>query len=296
MLWICVLIAAGLLFQGDFTAAQDLPLTYNSVSVTVGNDEGCPTNDQMETVRAGINQDIRTLIKKKIYLISPPDRVCDCGGQGWTRVAYLDMTDATQRCPRGWRSISSPVRTCGRSVNSGCSSATFRSGGLTYNRVCGRLVGYQFGSTEAFWYYNHVSQATIDSPYVDGGVSITHGSPRQHIWSLASGHSQQAVSTHDCRCNNGNEAVLVPPWVGEDYFCDSGNPNPSPSGVFYADDPLWDGTGCGPSTTCCEFNNPPWFCKRLPQATSDDIEVRLCGDEHLGNEDTPIEVIEIYVR
>lgn len=33
--------------------------------------------------------------------------------------------------------------------------------------------------------------------------------------------------------------VLVPPWVGEDYLCDSGNSdNMHPSGVWYTDDPV----------------------------------------------------------
>lgn len=95
-------------------------------------------------------------------------------------------------------------------------------------------------------------------------VSLMEIHARQHIWTLASGHSQVTTTTHDCRCNNGNEAVLVPPWVGEDYFCDSGNPNSSPTGILYLSDPLWNGAGCGSSTTCCEFNNPPWFCKQLP--------------------------------
>ena len=60
-------------------------------------------------------------------------------------------------------------------------------------------------------------------------------------------------------------------------------------GVFYADDPLWDGQGCGGTSTCCEFNNPPWFCKQLPQPTTDYIELRLCVDEDISNEDTPID-------
>ena len=65
--------------------------------------------------------------------------------------------------------------------------------------------------------------------------------------------------------------------------------------VFYPNDPLWDGQGCGTST-CCTFSNPPWFCKQLPQATTDDIEIRLCGTyyESVTQEDTPIELMEIY--
>ena len=288
--------------QGALSAAQDLPIQVDSIKIVPSLNQGgnCPLDGQLEAARAAFSQNVTTIIRNNINLINPspiPPRPCGCGGPGWTRIAYLNMSDATQTCPTDWRLRSTPIRTCGRSTGSGCNSATYDSGGLTYNEVCGRLIGYQFGSTEAFWYYNNRASVTINSPYVDGGVSITHGSPRQHIWTLASGHSQTAISTHDCHCNTGNEAVRVPPWVGDDYFCDSATtvPSGSPPGTFYTDDPLWDGAGCGSTTTCCEFNNPLWFCKQLPQATSDSIEIRLCGDEHLGNEDTPIELVEIYV-
>ena len=50
------------------------------------------------------------------------------------------------------------------------------------------------------------------------------------------------------------------------------------------------------TSTCCEFNNPPWFCKQLPQPTTDGIELRVRGDTSLSDEDTPLEVIEIYVH
>ena len=60
-------------------------------------------------------------------------------------------------------------------------------------------------------------------------------------------------------------------------------------------DPLWDGKGCGPTNTCCSFNNPPWFIKNLHSSTTDDVEMRLCkpyGD--IGS--TPIELVELYVQ
>jgi hypothetical protein len=66
--------------------------------------------------------------------------------------------------------------------------------------------------------------------------------------------------------------------------------------VFYADDPLWDGQGCGPTSTCCTFNNPPWFCKQLPQSTNADLEVRLCAGFPANVANTPIELVEIYVK
>ena len=47
--------------------------------------------------------------------------------------------------------------------------------------------------------------------------------------------------------------------------------------AFYLYDPLWDGEGCRSTSTCCEFNTPPWFYKSLPQNSSDNLELRLCG-------------------
>ena len=67
------------------------------------------------------------------------------------------------------------------------------------------------------------------------------------------------------------------------------------SGRYYPDNVLWDGVGCDSASSCCTFNNPPWFRKDLPQPTTNDIELRLCGDESGRSEDTPIEAIEIYV-
>ena len=63
----------------------------------------------------------------------------------------------------------------------------------------------------------------------------------------------------------------------------------------YNQDPLWDGRGCGSTSTCCQFNNPPWFCKDLPQPTTDDIELRLCVDQVV-NEDIILKLAEVYVQ
>ena len=65
--------------------------------------------------------------------------------------------------------------------------------------------------------------------------------------------------------------------------------------LFFADSPLWDGESCVFSI-CCEFNNPPWFTKTLPSTTSDNIELRICIHQVTGTENTPIELIELYVQ
>ena len=113
---------------------------------------------------------------------------CD-GEGGWTRVAYLNMSDPSQQCPTDFRLYNeSEVRACGRqnSLVGGCNSVTFSTYDISYSQVCGRVLGYQYASPDAIS-SNHgdgidpiASHNSIDAPYVDG-VSITHGSPRQHI-------------------------------------------------------------------------------------------------------------------
>ena len=200
---------------------------------------------------------------------------------GWVRVANLNMTDPDQQCPENLQlSYTNPIRLCGRSTDSpSCDSVTFTTYGVQYRQVCGRVRGYQFATPDAFTFNN------IDSPYVDG-VSITHGAnPRKHIWTFVAGDS--------CPCARG---TVTPTFVGSDYYCESGVIG-SRNYVLYPNDPLWDGQGCnGLESTCCDPPNLPWFCKELPQSTTDDLEVRICGDENLSNEDTPIDLVQLYIQ
>ena len=81
--------------------------------------------------------------------------------------------------------------------------------------------------------------------------------------------------------------------MSEDYFCEAAWYTGTYRS-FFPEDPLWDGDGCTASSTCCSFNNPPYFTKQLPNPTTDDIEARLCHDNSI--EDTPIELIELYIQ
>ena len=150
------------------------------------------------------------------------------------------------------------------------------------------MIGYQQGSTDAF----RTGSQTLEGPYVDG-VSLTHGSPgaRQHA-----AETHETTSSFFCPCAGG---AVPPSFVGNEYFCENGHPGTT-NIILYASDPLWDGQG-GESTPCCKLNSPPgvtapWFCKQLPQATNDDLEVRICGNEATANDDTPVELIELYIR
>ena len=195
---------------------------------------------------------------------------------GWIRVAELDMTNGSTQCPTGLRSRSfSNIRTCERDPSSGrCSSVTFFTSNIEFSRVCGKLRAYPIGETSAF------STLSIDTHYVDG-ISLTHGRPRRHIWTFAAAFDDASL----CPCNN--ETIQIPGFVEKDYFCDAGN--------IRDGDPLWDGEGCSAGSTCCSFNNPPWFYKQLPQPTTDDIEMRVCRDGHY-NEDVVIETVDIYIQ
>ena len=223
------------------------------------------------------------------------NRQCGCDGPStWTRVAFLNMSDPDQVCPNSWNTISSPVRTCGRglTLSKGCSSVSYSTFGITYSRVCGRILAYHHGIPEAF------NEIRIEQPYLDG-VSLTHGSvgSRQHIWSFVDAAGETGFpSTVICACSNINDNwPHSTSFIGNDYFCDTGNHGGPPSSPqFLSDDPLWDGQGCGPYSTCCQFNNPPWFCKTLPQSTTDDLEVRICKD--FSDEDSPIQLLELYIQ
>ena len=234
-------------------------------------------------------------------------RNCSCNSTGgWARVANLDMTDPTQQCPVGFKQITrteSPLRTCGRpdGHRRGCVSTIFPVHGIKYSRVCGRIVGYQVGPPGAFRTAidEQFGQNSTDGYYLEG-ISITHSQPpRHHIWSFAGAVGEQYNHLmRICPCTRiGTSGIEVPSFVGDDYFCDTANRGRSLSGgFFYANDPLWDGQGCGSTSTCCEFNNPPWFCKQLSQPTTDNIELRICNDNSPVWDDSPFEIIEMYIN
>ncbi len=219
-----------------------------------------------------------------------------CGGAGWRRIGYLDMTDPSQSCPPGLilESITSQVRACGRaSLVADCWSTYYNNSNSQYSRVCGRVRGYQFGSTRGF--FRGSGQEEVDDVYVNG-VSLTHGQSgnRTHIWTFAAGYTEIDSSREafaKCPCLNAG-ATPPPLFVGSDYFCESGRPNDL---IFFTDDALWDGQNCT-TGNCCAFNNPPYFTKTLPTPTSDDIELRICNQDGPSGADSPIDQVELYVQ
>ena len=220
------------------------------------------------------------------------------------QVVKLNMTNSSQQCPPGTRLRTDLTkRLCGNTLTGpGCSSTIFDVQGIEYGQVCGKIIAYQHGSPDTFGAVNQITRSNnIDENYVDG-ISLTQGkNPRQHIWTFAAAPDELGVAGQwnaYCPCTNINfpaSASQPPSFVGNDYFCDTASENQW-ANIFYPDDPLWDGAGCGPDNTCCSLNNPPWFLKQLPSSTTDDLEMRICRDQIADDEDTPIEIIELYVR
>ena len=184
------------------------------------------------------------------------DRECICSSAsvgGWSRVAYLNMADPNHQCPPAWREITEPVRTCGRtnetlphpvtSSSGGCSSAHFGANGILYSHICGRVVGYQVGTTDAFLAYTRSWYTRLEDPFVDG-VILTHGTEKQHIWTFSASLTEGPASNSPqidfiCPCSHPESTQSIPPFVGTDYFCESANTAAIGSfGMFYPDDPL----------------------------------------------------------
>ena len=215
------------------------------------------------------------------------------------RVAELNMTNSSHQCPSGLSERTDfNIRACVRNTDSaGCSSVYYSTANFQYSRVCGKVIAYQVGTTNAF-----ISRtfSSISSAYVDG-ISLTHGDPKEHIWTFAAALAEAtpdvSIIGSSCQCLNGI-APAPPSFVGSDYFCDTGLETFDTTSTigFVSANPLWDGAGCGALSNCCSFNTPPWFYKRLPQPTTNDIEMRVCRDEEASNEDIAIEVVEILIQ
>ena len=61
----------------------------------------CPSHEEINTLRRNAKH-----LLEEISYIKP----CSCGGAGWTRVAYFNMSNSQQTCPSNWNFMPSPVR------------------------------------------------------------------------------------------------------------------------------------------------------------------------------------------
>ena len=230
---ICVAVAS-FVALAQSTVAQGanitLPLTYPGQVLQDGS-QTCPSEEQVERVRNEVdNATLSLLLETVVPLLQtqlptrpPAEQNFSCGGStGWRRVAYLNMSDPSQQCPSVWREITTPHRVCGRrSPTHSCEGVNYTTGSEQYNQVCGRIIGYQIGSPEALYFAS--IGTSINTYYVDG-ISVTRGSPRQHVWTFACG-IDEVHTGGSCPCVAGSSQArqnYIPLFIGRNYFCESG--------------------------------------------------------------------------
>ena len=224
------------------------------------------------------------------------ESLCNLGG-GWMRIANMKNCSS---CPDEFRLYSKGgVDACGRpATNSGsCVGTIFSSSDIKYSQVCGKVIGYQVGFTDAAAERITNIKNNINTYYVDG-VSLTHGNPRKHIWTLMSGTRDRNSNANKCPCGSIGPSP-APSFVGSDYYCESGYQGSyyPVAGEFYSSDRLWDGKDCGSSeTACCQRPLIPWFYKSIGYYTTDYIEMRICCNEGTNDEDVAVEQYELYVK
>ena len=251
----------------------------------------CPSQEKLETALQRLRNSTRDIISK----IRP-----QCGEGIWYQLVAINMSAADNQCPNGWvEENEGGVRACGRgTVGASCQSVLFNdSHRMEYTKVCGRAIGYQYGHPDAFAI--RLNGETIDQNYVDG-LSITYGSPRQHLWTFAAAVREGDVpyeSINHCPCSS-NPGASPPSYVGNNWYCESGNSS-SLTAIpltLWSDDPLWDGKNCE-GTCCSNGKTPPWFSVELPAPTNNYIEARVCANEHSNTqEDVFINIFELYIQ
>ena len=158
------------------------------------------------------------------------------------------------------------------------------------NTFVDKLKAYQKGSMDGF-----VSKKQgIDDEYVKG-ISITLGSPRKHVWTYAVGLSDN-YDYECCNCPCTTHPGPPPPaFVGNDYYCESGDVRTYESPPYYLSDPLWDSAGCSQGNGCCARIGMPRFYRRLPLPANEDFEIHICQSLTHGDEDVAVEKLELYI-
>ncbi len=298
------LVAIIILVTNDFSAIA-IQVTPTVVTPVTSNGI-CYSKEEYNNITKTIIQKSKDLLEGVHSNIG-----CSENDGSWKQIVFLNMSDSSHSCPDSWSTFNLPIRGCGRKYTSAssedagasCNSAFYSSNGTYFSQICGRINGYQFGNPNAF---NSSINGSIglESWYIDG-LSLTHGAPgtRQHVWSFVNAwYDVDVMPSHEkyaCPCMYSNISQWphsVPSFVGTNYFCDAGNRHEIFT-AFLTQDLLWDGAGCGGNgTTCCDYNEPPWFFRRLDVATSDDLEVRICADQYTTNENTIITHMELYVK
>ena len=89
-----VVVTALAMLQGQPAVSQQtVPIT-----ILKRNDKTCSHNEGTETARNAISSYVQSHLDSMLISTLPINQSCG-GSVGWTRIAYLNMTDPAQRCP-----------------------------------------------------------------------------------------------------------------------------------------------------------------------------------------------------
>ena len=239
----------------------------------------------------------------------------ECGGHkgGWMRVTNVDTTNG-EACPGDWINNVNYNSLCTGTGGAGCFSANF-SVPYSYNKVCGQMKGFQKGSPDGSYpyfsargstpsdlYRPESSSTDVNGVYVDG-LSITLGEQCKYVWTYTIGLNDDftdglgyGLGYFHCPCSK-IAAAGTPVFVGNDYYCESGNADGRfDFGRLFSDDPLWDGKQCLSGNSCCDRTGQPWFFHQMPISVNEHMEVRICQDQGEGDEAVTVEKLELYIQ
>ena len=177
-------------------------------------------------------------------------------------------------------------RLCEKNSGGSCASVTISVDGQSYTQVRGKVAAYAYKSPDAF--RRSGAGSDIDDPYVDG-ISITYGSPRNHIWTYTAAHSTSSAYT----CPEiGDDITKQPAFVGQNYICVVASKLVARGSDNLYDVPIF--TTLGNCVGDCPDDLT--FCVTLDEPTSDDLELRICTDQGKTDEDIFLKSYDFYIQ
>ena len=88
-------------------ANTTLPFTYRGRVLQGDATQSCPSEEERGRERNEVDSATLSLLRESVVPLLYP-----CGGSGWRRVAYLNMSNTSQQCPSVWQEITTPHRVC----------------------------------------------------------------------------------------------------------------------------------------------------------------------------------------
>jgi len=260
------------------------------ISQVVPSNGSCPSEsvvaESLEELRSRVN----AVIDKELPFLQRS--ISDgCPGEGWVKVVDFNTTN----CPDGMPvEKEGDLEYCTLASTQDCASrsANYLHG---YSQVCGRALGIQVGPLTGFGRY--IAAPSLEENYLDG-ISVTYGSsPRTHVWSMAMSGSTHTPDSK-CPCDNSscNEAKQreIDGVLLNHYFCDSASDDMEGGINRVYQKSLWYESGCL-HDGCCRSS--PYFYRKLPEMTTDILEVRICQNRGLRDAArVGVAKMELYVR